>query len=160
MKIKPQGQMAHKTLVAVVLVHDGDKIFIGKHADGPFKGKFGLASIDSSVDRRPSRVALRLAESCTMGALGTRNTLTAVRMQPSALGLQLYEVKVELNELPDVLEKISAFIKSCFATEANIPTGVLPWTACRWMHVKEDLQLDPISMDAVAAWKSQRSSSP
>lgn len=155
-KFEVETQMAHKTLVAVLLVHGEDKIFIGKHADGPFKGKFGVASIDSSVDRRPSRVALRLAESCTLGALGTRNTLSAVRLQPSALGLQLYEVKVELEELPDVLENISAFLKSCFPTEANIPTGLLPWMACRWLHAKDELQLDPISMDAVAAWKSQR----
>jgi hypothetical protein len=148
--------MAHKTLVAVVLVHD-DKILLGKHAHGPFKGKWGVASIDSSVDRRPSRVALRLAESCTLGCIGTRNTVTATKMQPSALGLQLYEVQVPLNELPDVLERVCAFIQSCFPVGAEIPTGLVPWLGCRWMSRGEDVTMDPISMDAVAAWKSQRS---
>jgi hypothetical protein len=146
--------MAHKTLVAVILSHD-NRIFVGKHADGPFKGKWGVPSIDSSVDRRPSRVAVRLAESCCLGMLGTRNTLTATKRQPSALGLQLYEVHVELADLPIVLERACAFIQSCFPAGTDVPTGLVPWSGCKWISSSDEASLDPISLDALAAWKSQ-----
>jgi len=147
--------MAHKTLVAVILHHEDD-VFVGKHADGPFKGKWGVPSIDSSVDRRPSRVAVRLAESCCLGMLGSRNVISATKMRPSALGLQLYEVTVPVADLPALLERACGFIESCFPAGSSIPTGLVPWQACKWMKASDEMALDPISMDALAAWRSQR----
>ena len=155
LEVKTKFKMAHKTLVAVVVSCDGH-VLLGKHAEGPFKGKWGVPSIDSSVDRRPSRVALRLAETCCLGMLGTRNTLTATRMQPSALGLQLYEVKTDVAMLPVLLERVCAFVGSCFAAGSQVPTGLVPWQACKWSSVPSDVQLDPISQDAVTAWRSQQ----
>lgn len=146
--------MAHKNLVAVVL-HRNDEIFVGKHADGPFRGKWGVPSIDSSVDRRPMRVALRLAESSCLGMLGTRNTLTVKKLQPSALGLQLYEVETEIAQFPMLIERTCTFLASCFPAGSAIPTGLIPWHGCKWVSDTTAVSLDPISLDAITAWKSQ-----
>lgn len=147
--------MAHKNLVALILYHD-NQIFVGKHAEGPFRGKWGVPSIDSSVDRRPQRVALRLAESCSLGMLGTRNTIYVVKRQPSALGLQLYELQTDVIQFPLHLERACAFLASCFPAGASVPTGLLPWQGCKWISDTTEAQLDPISMDAITAWKSQQ----
>lgn len=147
--------MSHKNLVAVVVCHDG-QVLVGKHADGPFKGKWGVPSIDASVDRRPSRVAGRLAESSVLGMLGTRNTVSLQKLEPSALGLQVYELSTSLSELPTVLERTCAFLVSCFPSGTSMPTGLVPWTGCKWMSNQSDGLLDPISMDAFVTWKSQR----
>jgi hypothetical protein len=88
--------------------------------------------------------------------LGSRNVISATKMRPSALGLQLYEVTVPVADLPALLERACGFIESCFPAGSSIPTGLVPWQACKWMKASDEMALDPISMDALAAWRSQR----
>jgi hypothetical protein len=140
----------HKNIIALVVYNSTtNKIFIGKHADGPFKGKWGIPSIDGSVDRRPQRVAELLGETAFLGSLGTRNTIKVIRLPTTPLGLQLYKTETTLTELPDVLENVCRFMQSCFPVGSNIPPGLIPWTHCKWISLEESCKpMDPFALDA------------
>ena len=148
-------KMSHKHVVAVVVSCEGN-VLVGKHADGPFRGKWGLASIDASVDNRPQRVALRLAESSLLGLLGNRNNIKLKKRNPSALGLQIYELETHVSELPTLLANACSFLTSCFPAGAT-PTGLVAWTSCAWVKDVGDLSMDPFSQDAILAWKTTAS---
>lgn len=141
---------SHKNIVAVVLYNPNTKkLFMGKHADGPFKGKWGIPSIDGSVDRRPQRVAEMLAETAFIGSLGTRNTIKTIRLPTTPLGLQVYKVETFYEELPSLLESVCRFMQSCFPVGNTAPPGLIPWTHCKWISADESLKpMDPFASDA------------
>lgn len=140
---------AHKNIVAVVICNAQKQVLVGKHSDGPFKGMWGIPSIDSSVDRRPQRVAEILTETSLLGMLGTRNSVKAIRLPTTPLGLQLYKVETTLQELPNILENTCRFIQSCFPVGSSIPAGLIPWTHCKWILYDEILKpMDPFACDA------------
>lgn len=133
---------------------DGE-VFVGKHADGPFKGKWGVPSIDASVDRRPQRVAQRLLETSLIGMLGTRNHVSVKKLTSSALGLQMYEATTHVADLPLFVQNTCEFVASCFAAGASVPAGLIPWTACKWHKIDEKLQgADPFTVDALTNLQS------
>jgi hypothetical protein len=102
------------------------------------------------------RVASRLAESSLLGLLGTRNSVKLKKRNPSALGLQLYEVETNVSDLPVLLANACTFLTSCFPAGA-VPTGLVSWTACKWVTEAGDLTMDPYSHDAILAWKTTAS---
>jgi hypothetical protein len=141
---------SHKNIVALVLVNSNTKkMFLGKHADGPFKGKWGIPSVDGSVDRRPQRVAELLAETAFLGTVGTRNTVKAVRLPTTPLGLQVYKVETTIEELPNFLEAVCRYTESCFPVGNVVPPGLIPWTHCKWISLDESCKpMDPFASDA------------
>lgn len=148
--------MSHKNIVAVVIVNSEGHVFVGKHADGPFKGKWGVASIDSSVDRRPMRAAARLLETCVVGMLGTRNNMFGLKKHTqSAMGLQLFEFKTDIATLPDLVENACSYMESCFAVGSSVPTGLIPWSSCKWLKREDKLSgMDPIAADAITHFRA------
>lgn len=116
----------HKNLVGVV-IRFGDLVFYGKHAEGPYKGKWGFASVDSNIERRPQNAAERLAETSTLNILDNY-TFTKTT---TPLGIQVFEIKTENKDFPAQLERVCKFTRSCFPLN-SCPPGLSAWTACKW----------------------------
>jgi hypothetical protein len=116
----------HKNLVGVVIRFQ-DLVFYGKHAEGPYKGKWGFASVDSSIDARPLKSAIHLAETSSCGLLDNYN----VKKTTTPLGIQVYEIETTNKNFPEQLQRVSRFNRSCFPLGAS-PPGMSPWSHAKW----------------------------
>jgi hypothetical protein len=67
-------------------------------------------------------------------------------------------LQTDVVQFPVLLERACSFLASCFPAGASVPTGLIPWHGCKWITGTSEVVLDPISLDAITAWKSQHSS--
>ena len=120
-------------------IHRKDgKILLGKHENGPFKNKWGIASLGAEQDRRPQDCAAKLAEVSSMGMLGRASSLISkcVKIGKTLDGIWIYSFFTELDSLDGLLSASSAYITRCFPKN-GCPLGVVAWKKCKWVDCNE-----------------------
>jgi len=120
----------HRNLVAVV-IRCGDLVFYGKHAEGPYEGKWGFASVDSHIESRPKQAARRLAETSTLGLLDNYT----MEKKTTPLGIKVFVIKTENKDFATQLERVSRFNRSCFPLGSS-PPGLAPWSHTKFSDEK------------------------
>lgn len=152
--------MNHEGFVACILCLP-EGILIGKHSNGMYRNQFGVASCSAKADRRPQRVAARLAEVCTLGMIGSTKQAEnqLVFRGTTALGLRVYTLHTLSNDLFTHIKSSVQYLQSCFVKTIHntyeCPQGLLPWD-CIQLYASQEL--DPISTDALLFWSSIRKS--
>jgi hypothetical protein len=139
--------------VVCLVIQSGQKVILGKHADGPFKGKWGFASLSAELDRRPQECAAKLAEVCHVGMLGKSSALVkkCKKQGKTVNGLQVYCIQDDddIDSLSKRLGHIYAYVKRCFP-KGGIPIGVLAFSKCKVIDLHEKCDsLDPYTQDAL-----------
>lgn len=130
----------HKNTVGVVIRYQ-DRVFYGKHGEGPYKGKWGFASVDASIEPRPNLTASRLAETSTLGLIEK----VEAKKTRTLLGLTFYEYTITNENFPKQIQGVCKFLRSCFPVH-NVPVGMSPWTDCKWStEILKDV--DPYTKD-------------
>ena len=130
---------------------------VGKHFAGEFEGLYGIASANAAIDRRPHKTASRLGEWSSLGLLGTRNELDFYSkfVGRTCLGVRVYVISTELEQLPSLLRGTQSYMSSCFPINALggnvIPQGLLAWREVYWKTPTEalSLRLDPASRETL-----------
>ena len=140
--------------VVCLIIQSGTRVLIGKHANGPYEGKWGFASLSAELDRRPQECAAKLAEVCHVGMLGKSSALVKkCKKQGRTLnGLQVYCIEdsgKNLETLSKILGNMYAYFTRCFP-KGGIPIGLVAFSKCKVIdfHDKCD-RLDPYTQDAL-----------
>ena len=123
---------------------------LGKHASGPFQGKWGFASLSAELDRRPQECAAKLAEVCTLGIKGRASSLVqkCKKLGKTVNGLQVYCLEVE-ESLDESLNGCTQYLLRCFAL-GNLPPGVCAWSKCKFYDIADiKKSLDQYSRDTL-----------
>jgi ADP-ribose pyrophosphatase YjhB (NUDIX family) len=138
------------SLVCTVIQRDDKKVLVGKHADGPWKGKWGFASLSAETDRRPQDCASKLAEVCTVGMLGRASSLLkqCEKQGRSIKGMHVYVLRTSVSALDEYIQNASAHLLRCFPKSA-CPPGLVAWTSCKWVDLEDVLTMDTFSYDAM-----------
>ncbi len=136
-----------------LVIRWGTKVLVGKHASGPYKGKWGFASLSAELDRRPQECAAKLAEVCIVGMQGKSSALVkACKKQGKTVkGLQVYCFEEhELEPLSKKLTNIYLYLSRCFPKGA-IPLGLVAWSKCKVIDLQETCKktLDTYTQDAL-----------
>ena len=123
---------------------------LGKHASGPYEGKWGFSSLSAELDRRPQECAAKLAEVCTLGMRGRASGLVkdCKKIGKTLKGMQIYVLE-EQNTLASAINNCSEYMTRCFPKGA-IPPGILAWSRCKFININEIKKtLDPYTQDAL-----------
>jgi hypothetical protein len=133
----------------VVVQNKEQKVLLGKHADGPFKGKWGIPSLSSEHERRPQICAAQLVECSSMGILGKASALVkeCKQLGKTVNGMIVYSLTTSCDSLDSILTNCSSYLKRCFPAN-GIPKGVVAWEKCEWVSLTETKTLDKFTQDA------------
>ena len=135
-------------IVCVVVRGPDNTILVGKHADGQFKGKWGIPSLQSQ-ERRPQICAAQLVECCSMGILGKASSLVkeCKPLGKTVNGMIVYTFSTSISTLDTILTNLSVYVKQCFPTHA-IPKGFVAWEKCKWISLQSK-HFDSFTQDAI-----------
>ena len=126
------------SIVCLIIQRADGKVLIGKHENGPFKNKWGIASLGAEQDRRPQDCAAKLAEVSCLGMLGRASFLVSkcARKGRTLDGIAVYSLHTELSDLDALLSSSSAYILRCFPKN-GCPLGIVAWKKCKWIDCDE-----------------------
>lgn len=121
---------------------------IGKHADGPYKGKWGIPSIRSEHERRPQICAAQLVECSLLGIVGKASSIVkdCKPLGKTANGMTVYVFNTSLGTLDTLISNGSAYLKRCFPIH-GLPKGIVAWDKCAWSS--KSFSLDVFTQDAL-----------
>jgi hypothetical protein len=139
------------------------EIMLGRHANGPYKGLWGVASSSELMDKRPQRRAARLAEYSCLGLLGPLRDMEPLckhvltervhKSKKESYTLHLYTVEQDDDSLPYKIVHTSNYIESCYEKQIDgtfaMPENLLPWIVVKWIALDKErlhgLRIDPYS---------------
>jgi hypothetical protein len=135
---KDKSLVKQTSIVCLIIQRLDGKVLIGKHENGPFKNKWGIASLGAEQDRRPQDCAAKLAEVSSLGMLGRASFLVSrcKRKGKTMDGITVYSLLTELCELDALLSASSAYITRCFPKN-GCPLGIVAWKKCKWIDCDE-----------------------
>lgn len=144
-----QGKQT-SSVVCLVIERWDKKVLVGKHADGPFKGKWGFASLSAETERRPQDCASKLAEVCTVGMLGRASALLkqCSKQGRTIKGMHVYKLHTSNTALDEYIHNASAHLLRCFPKNL-CPPGLVAWTSCKWIDLNDVMVMDTYSYDAL-----------
>jgi hypothetical protein len=140
------------SVISVLIVGPDNTVLLGKHADGPFKGKWGIPSLRSEHERRPQICAAQLVECSLLGIVGKASSIVkeCKPLGKTANGMIVYVYKTNLGTLDSILTNSSAYLKRCFPVD-GLPKGIVAWDKCLWNNTQSFLnsKLDTFTQDAL-----------
>jgi len=124
--------------VCLLIQRSDGKVLLGKHENGSFKNKWGIASLGAEQDRRPQDCAAKLAEVSSLGMLGRASSLVGrcAKVGKTLDGITVYLIRTELDSLDALLTSSSAYITRCFPKH-GCPPGLVAWKKCKWIDYSE-----------------------
>ena len=135
-------------------------VLLCKHAYGPYKNKWGIASSSELTDRRSQRRAARLVEFTTLGLEGTLDDMESrcrYYTKTPVKNILSYTLFTKNSSLDEQINGVSRYIHSCYAEGDNgnltLPEYMLPWDLTKWVLLDratlDSMKLDPYSTEAL-----------